>query len=99
MTPAVELLTAAEEDMAVAKEWYRQCHLQLEADFVASVEEALERIGCHPFAFARIKHEYRQALLHRFPYRIVFRLLDDLIVVVAVLHTSRDPRVWESRNH
>ncbi len=99
MTPAVELLAVAEEDIAAAKTWYRQCHLQLEADFVANVEEALERIAHHPLAFARIRGQYRQAVIHRFPYRIVFRLLEDLTVVVAVLHTSRDPHAWQARDH
>jgi hypothetical protein len=50
MIPAVKLLAAAEEDLAAAREWYRQCHLHLEADLLACVEDAVNRIARHPLA-------------------------------------------------
>jgi plasmid stabilization system protein ParE len=92
MTRAVALLAIAETDMAEAKEWYRQCHPLLEADLILCTDETLARIGRHPLSFARLHGEFHQAFVHRFPYRIVFRVLADLVVVVAILHTSRHPR-------
>ena len=99
MTYAVKLLAVAEADMAEAKEWYRRCHPYLEADLILCVEETLARIGRHPFSFPRLSEEFRQAFVHRFPYRIVFGTVADLIVVIAILHTSRHPRTWISRDH
>jgi plasmid stabilization system protein ParE len=99
MTRAFELLAIAEDDMARAKEWYRRCHPYLEADFILSVEETLARITLHPLSFARTQGEFRQAFVHRFPYRIVYRMVADLIVVVAILHTSRRPHIWITRDH
>lgn len=99
MNRAVELLAFAEADMTEAKDWYRQCHPYLEADLILCVEETLARIACNPLSFPRLKGEFRQAFVHRFPYRIVFRMVADLIVVVAILHTGRHPRTWIVRDH
>jgi len=99
MTHAVVLLAIAEADLAEAKKWYRHCHPYLETDLIRCVEETLTRIAHHPLSFARLTGEFRQAFVHRFPYRIVFRLVADLIVIVAILHTSRHPRTWIARDH
>src|ERR1700722_2525364 len=99
MTRSVELLTDAEADMAEAKEWYGRCHPHLETDLTLCVEETLTRIAHHPLSFARLSGEFRQAFVPRFPYRIVFRMVADRIIVVAILHTSRHPHTWISRDH
>ena len=39
----------------------------------------------------------RPAKLRRFPYVMYYRMLADRIEVLAVLHGSRNPRVWQSR--
>jgi len=40
---------------------------------------------------------YRRALLTVFRYAVIFEMVDDSIVVVAVAHTSRAPNYWLSR--
>lgn len=99
MTRFVELLTRAEHDVAEAQAWYRQCQPHLAADFLLCVEDTLARVARHPLSFARLEGEFRQAFVHRFPYRIVFRIVTNRIVVVAILHTSRHPRTWTGRDH
>jgi plasmid stabilization system protein ParE len=99
MIHAVELLAIAEADLGEAKEWYRRCHPHLEADLILCVEETLERITRRPLSFAVLKGDFHQAFVHRFPYRIVFRMVAERIVVVAILHTSRHPRTWIARDH
>jgi plasmid stabilization system protein ParE len=99
MSHALELLAIAEDDLARARKWYRRCHPYLETDLILCVEETLEKIAHHPLSFARTQGEFRQAFVHRFPYRIVYRMVADLIVVVAILHTSRDPLTWITRDH
>ena len=44
-----------------------------------------------------IHRNTRRALTHRFPFGVFFHLKDDSIVVVAVLHGSRDPHHWKQR--
>ena len=98
MTLHIVLLASAEADLADAKDWYRQNDPALEDDFAACVHETMERILRHPTAY-EAEGPFRRALVKRFPYRVVYRPTTSQIVVVAVLHTSRDPRVWQERDH
>jgi hypothetical protein len=36
-------------------------------------------------------------MLKRFPYAVFFAVEDEIIVVLAVLHTSRNPAEWQRR--
>jgi plasmid stabilization system protein ParE len=50
-------------------------------------------------AFPQVYGETRRALLERFPYGIYFisAILNDEVIVLAVLHGRRHPRRWQSR--
>jgi plasmid stabilization system protein ParE len=98
MTLPILLLTDAETDLAGAKAWYRRNSPQFEEEFAACVDEILQRIQRYPTAY-EAEGPYRRAFLRRFPYRVVYRPTATEIVVVAILHTSRDPQAWRSRNH
>jgi plasmid stabilization system protein ParE len=39
----------------------------------------------------------RRALLHQFPYGIYFLSEREAVVILAVLHSHRNPDVWKSR--
>jgi plasmid stabilization system protein ParE len=39
----------------------------------------------------------RRALLRRFPYAVYFAVERDVVVILAVLHVSRDPAEWQRR--
>jgi hypothetical protein len=36
-------------------------------------------------------------MLRRFPYLVVYQILDDQILVLAVAHASRDQDFWKGR--
>ena len=40
----------------------------------------------------------RRRLLTRFPYTVLYVLRDDLLLVLAVAHTSRAPDYWRNRS-
>jgi plasmid stabilization system protein ParE len=44
-----------------------------------------------------VHKEARRALTRRFPYGIFYMLDPATIAVIAVFHTSRDPRQWQAR--
>ena len=99
MSYPVRLLESAYADLDEAKDWYRVSRPGLEIDFLLCIEEALDRIGDHPLAYARVDGEFRRAMAHRFPFGIFYRLYREEIIVIAIQHTSRDPRIWKARIH
>jgi len=55
------------------------------------------RVSASPAAFPVIRNGVRRAMLRRFPYAVFFRVLPDLIQVIACFHTNRDPVRWRRR--
>jgi len=99
MTLTLLFTPAAERDLADAIQWYESARPGLSWDFRLALDATLTRIVNHPEAYAFIAHGLRRALLSRFPYGIFYRRHEAGIQVVGILHTSREPRVWQARSH
>jgi plasmid stabilization system protein ParE len=57
----------------------------------------LDGIQRNPELRAVIYRNVRRSLLRRFPYAVYYRIEPDRVAVVAIHHTKRDPRRWQSR--
>jgi toxin ParE1/3/4 len=60
--------------------------------FLSEVEICYDKIEQQPVLYAKINKNFRQIILRRFPYVIVFEILKGEVVVYAVFPTSRSPR-------
>ncbi|WP_183259483.1 type II toxin-antitoxin system RelE/ParE family toxin [Bradyrhizobium sp. CIR48] len=89
---------AARADLVGAVSWYDSHAPHVVPQFRDALRSALIRIAEHPKQFPPAYKDTRRALLRRFPYIVVFRELNDVVYVVAVFHTSRDPMVWQRRS-
>ena len=90
-TPAVEL------DIEAAFEWYEREDAGLGFQFLDEVRAAYVRVLDHPVGYQDLRSGIRRALTRRFPYCIYFSVEADTIVVLAVLHSARDPEEWQRR--
>ena len=94
MSLPLRLSRAAKRDIDLAFVWYEQRKPGLGDEFLAAVEDCLETIQRHPKMYAIQTKNLRVALVGRFPYLVVYRLLHDRIRISAVVHGSRHPH-WE----
>ena len=62
--------------------------------FLAAVDSAFDAIERYPEMFSRVHGEVRRALVSKFPYAVFFRVEPKRVVVLTVLHTARDPKLW-----
>ncbi|MBI4660020.1 MAG: type II toxin-antitoxin system RelE/ParE family toxin [Verrucomicrobia bacterium] len=86
-------------DLLEAETWYDRQQAGLGREFLQSVREAMARLPRNPLLY-RVRHRRRQirwTYPRRFPYRIIFRVIQDTIVVYAVLPAARHDRQWKSR--
>ncbi len=94
----LEILPRAEAEMAQAEDWYGSTAGGTGTSILAEVEAVLERIADGPERFPRWLDDrrYRRAVLHRFPYVVIFIALHPTprVTVVAIAHTSREPGYW-----
>ena len=57
----------------------------------------LAAIQRNPNHYQVIKGRIRCAVLRRFPYSLLFRVMPNGIYVIACFHSSRDPEIWQRR--
>lgn len=81
-------------DLAAAYQWYEQQIGGLGEQFLVEVNASFDTIEQFPGMFAPFYADVRRVLVSRFPYAVFYRLEPHRIVVLAVLHTARDPAIW-----
>jgi toxin ParE1/3/4 len=89
----------ASEELAEAVRWYEMRRSGLGGDFYDAIVRTIDLIRTHPeIGTARTgRLPNRQLRVPRFPYRIIYRIREEDIYVVAVAHTSRRPEYWRHR--
>lgn len=75
-----------------AYDWYESQQDNLGEIFLASLSDSLKRVKLQPNANSKIKKNYRQARLKKFPYVVVYEIIRKEIIVFSIFHTSRDPK-------
>ena len=96
---SLQLRPEAQADLATAAAWYEEQAKGLGKLFLAEVRQCIHRIHANPEAYPVVQGQTRRALIRRFPYGIIFLIVPEhsVIVVLAVLHCGRDPRLWSRR--
>jgi toxin ParE1/3/4 len=97
MTLPLLITSEAEEDLADAKAWYQRQRSGLGMQFVLCVEATFEQIRRTPEAGTQVAPGVRRVVVRRFPYGVYYRIDPDQIAILAVYHSKRDPRGWQSR--
>jgi plasmid stabilization system protein ParE len=97
MTFVVRLRAEAENDIQDAAVWYESQRVRLGHDFLDAIEASFTRISENPLQFPVLYRGTRRALLSRFPFGVFFRAEGQTIVVLAVMHASRNPIRWRER--
>jgi toxin ParE1/3/4 len=90
------MLAEAEAEIETARQYLTERAPRLGRRFLDDLEQTLDAIAEHPERFSKVETlpddaSYRRALLSIFRYAVVFEMLTEEILVVAVAHTSREP--------
>jgi plasmid stabilization system protein ParE len=99
VTYRLEIQPDAITDIEEAAQWYEDREPGLGADFARSIFERIESLRTKPLIhlLRDRRRNVRWVLAHRFPYRIVYRMQNELVKVFAVVHTARHDRQWNKR--
>jgi hypothetical protein len=83
--------------MIQAAAWYEAHQENLGGRFLASVRDALNRIQINPLLYETACLDVRRCATKTFPFGVLFQILAEEIVVVAVMHLHREPDYWKGR--
>ena len=93
----VVFLPPAKAELAEAISYYNTQSEGLGYDFAAEVKRTLERIVQYPDAWFRLSKRTRRCRTNRFPYGVIYQIREETVLIVAVMHLSREPETWKSR--
>jgi plasmid stabilization system protein ParE len=99
VTVEVRIRAKARADIDRAARWHETKRRGLGREFLKEVEAAFTRIAENPKPYAELHRSIRRALLRRFPFGVFYHLSGGIAVVVAVMHSSRDPNEWQARTY
>ena len=87
------------EDIKNGVQWYTKINKKLSQEFLKEYRAKIVFLSKNPNS-AEIKYEnHRISFLKIFPYGIHYEFFENenTIIVYAVFHTSRNPKIWIER--
>src|SRR5262245_56731359 len=97
MTYRLVLRPQAQLEIAAAMDWYESERSGLGDEFGQAVETMLDVIQRNPEQYQQISAKLRRAVLHRFPYSIVYTVADEQVIIAGCVHNRSHPRRWIGR--
>ena len=77
--------------------WYHERGPHIAEAFEREVEHAIAALYEFPDRWPVYIGKWRRILLRRFPFGIVYGVMGNQIVIVAIMHTKRKPGYWKDR--
>ena len=90
------ILPKAQAEMAHAVDRYELQQAKLGKRFISCVDKLFNIILKNPFQFSEKTPPFREALVAKFPYLIIYQINDNKIVVYSVFHTSQNSKSWQN---
>lgn len=88
----------AADEMNCAALWYENQQKGLGKRFLASIQDCIQRIGVNPAICPEVCPHFRRGLVQRFPFAVVYKVVEDDIQIYAVMHLHREPEYWKDRS-
>ena len=87
----------AEKDLSDAFAWYEDKRGGLGFDFLLHVDAGLRFIARNPEIYAPEYKGARKHFIKRFPYKIIYFLEKQKIIILGVIHGRRHPNIIKKR--
>lgn len=86
-------LKVAQQELDAGVQYYNAERPGLGYEFLWEVFAALDRVILLPEAWPPIGNGARRCLVRRFPYGLIYRQVDDTLVILAVANLHRGPDI------
>lgn len=93
----VRFLSPARQELQTAVRYYNLQRAGLGDDFRDEAWQTLQRIKDFPLAWHPLGEAIHRCQMKRFPYGIIYQVLEAEIIVIAVACLHQAPEYWRSR--
>lgn len=80
-----------------AAHYYEDRQTGLGERFTSCIENGIQKICEEPQRWRILREDVRRYLVHVFPYAILYSIESGYILIIAVMHCSREPGYWSHR--
>ena len=87
----------ADAEFTTAAMYYESRSPRLGHRFIDAVTQSIERVCEYPEYGSPIGYGYRRALVTGFPYAVMYRLEEQIVIVTAVADLRRRSGYWQGR--
>ena len=94
---SIELSDEAEVDFDKSYEFYFEDSPKVADSYFKQMNISFENINHNPKSFSIVHKHVRKYVVKKFPFVVYYRIVDTIIQVIAIFHTSRNPEIWNER--
>ena len=87
----------AEQDLDEVYHYFESQQQGLGFEFLAEITETIEVLEDNPMLFQRVYREMRRAIVKRFGYNLIYKVIENKVFILAIMHGTRDPERWQGR--
>jgi toxin ParE1/3/4 len=92
-----EFSKAAREEFLDSIEYYELQQSGLGIAFSEQVYTTIERIIDFPFGWTPLDDTFHRCLVKQFPYALIYTVLNQVLIITAVMNLHRKPNYWRDR--
>ncbi|MCC7171412.1 MAG: type II toxin-antitoxin system RelE/ParE family toxin [Planctomycetes bacterium] len=86
----VRIRAEAREEILAALTWYAERDARVARAFAHALSSCVRGLRRFPHRYPELRTPSRRAWVRRFPYKLLYFVTDEAIVITALRHTSRD---------
>jgi hypothetical protein len=87
----------AEEELNLSVDYYNECLPLLGWDFSREVYITIQNIIANPKAWAPLSKNTRRCLVNRFPFGVIYQIVNNEVFIIAIMQLNRKPGYWHKR--
>jgi hypothetical protein len=88
---------AAEAELNEAVDYYNGSQKGLGNEFLREIYRTIQNILAFPDAWSPLSANTRRCLSKRFPYGVVYQVVNNEVFIIAVMNLNREPHYWKDR--
>ncbi|MEX0995655.1 MAG: type II toxin-antitoxin system RelE/ParE family toxin [Flavobacteriaceae bacterium] len=92
MTYVLEVKNEANLEIIEAYLYYEEKRSGLGEEFLEHLDIYFERITANPKHFPEKRKPYREAFIKRFPFLVIYEIMNNQVIVYSVFNTWQNPK-------
>jgi len=93
----ITFLEEAKDELDQAIEYYDLQSPGLGQQFLQEILNTLDRVASFPQAWHPLSENTRRCQTVRFPYGLIYAVLENEILIISVSNLHREPNHWKNR--